>query len=199
MRKAATGLRLVRLTDREILEGMVRGDHLALEEVYNTCYPGVCRMVLQNSGTEDEAKDIFQESVLILYDKLREQADFSLDCRLATYLYAVSRRVWLKSLREKGRFAPRELLDDGGQADMNVSLDRDLELHLEKEAQFDKMEACLAQLGDPCRAVLSGFYMEGKSMQEICDDLGYTNTDSAKNQKYKCLQRLKKLYFERKG
>jgi DNA-directed RNA polymerase specialized sigma24 family protein len=57
------------------------------------------------------------------------------------------------------------------------------------------MERALNSLGEPCKSLLESFYIEKKSMDEIASLFGYTNADNAKNQKYKCLMRLKKLFF----
>jgi DNA-directed RNA polymerase specialized sigma24 family protein len=65
----------------------------------------------------------------------------------------------------------------------------------EKEQSFQQMAMALDELGEPCRSIIEGFYLNSQTMDEIRDKFGYTNTDNAKNQKYKCLQRLKKLFF----
>jgi len=57
------------------------------------------------------------------------------------------------------------------------------------------MEMALQRLGEPCRGLLEAYYLQKRNMQDIADDYGYTNADNAKNQKYKCLVRLKKLFF----
>ena len=57
------------------------------------------------------------------------------------------------------------------------------------------MDRALNSLGEPCKSLLEAFYMEKKSMDQIALIFGYTNADNAKNQKYKCLMRLKKLFF----
>ena len=57
------------------------------------------------------------------------------------------------------------------------------------------MEDAMNQLGEPCKTLLEDYYIRMQNMQDITDRFGYTNTDTAKNQKYKCLQRLKKLFF----
>jgi hypothetical protein len=57
------------------------------------------------------------------------------------------------------------------------------------------MEHAMRNLGEPCKSLLEAFYIQKKPMLEIADDFGYTNADNAKNQKYKCLMRLKKLFF----
>jgi hypothetical protein len=54
-------------------------------------------------------------------------------------------------------------------------------------------------LGEPCKTIIEEFYLNSRSMQEICEQFGYTNADNAKTQKYKCLQRLKKLFFKDGG
>jgi len=58
------------------------------------------------------------------------------------------------------------------------------------------MEHALLQLGEPCKTIIEDYYLQSKSMQDICEKFGYTNSDNAKTQKYKCLKRLKKLFFQ---
>ena len=70
------------------------------------------------------------------------------------------------------------------------------EQHNDKDIQFNKMESALQQLGEPCKTIMEDFYIKNRSMQDICEKFGYTNADNAKTQKYKCLQRLKKLFFQ---
>ena len=53
----------------------------------------------------------------------------------------------------------------------------------------------MGSLGEPCKSLLEAFYMQKKGMQEIAGIFGYTNAENAKTQKYKCLMRLKKLFF----
>ena len=57
------------------------------------------------------------------------------------------------------------------------------------------MEAAMAKVGEPCKSLLEAYYIQKKHMIEIAADFGYTNADNAKTQKYKCLVRLKKLFF----
>ena len=51
------------------------------------------------------------------------------------------------------------------------------------------------KLGEPCKSMITDIYIHDLNMNEISDKFGYTNSDNAKNQKYKCLQRLKKIFF----
>lgn len=176
-------------SDALTLKGVARGDAGSLEGLYRDYFPMILNMVVQNNGTEEEAKDIFQEAVIVLYDNVK-RSDFALTSQLKTYIYAVCRRLWLKQLGSKDR----TFRDVAAYEDV-IAVEEDLALHEEKDLQLTMMEQALDELGEPCRAIIHDFYIANMSMQEICDKFGYTNSDNAKTQKYKCLQRLKKLFF----
>ena len=146
-------------------------------------------LVLSNNGNGDDAKDIFQEGMVVLYEKSCSP-DFSLNCQIKTYLYSVCRRLWLKRLQQMNRFP--NVLD---LAVETVSVDEDLDVHEKKNQEIVDLEKSINSLGEPCKGILEAYYVEKKNMQEIAQSFGYTNPDNAKNQKYKCLMRLKKIYF----
>ncbi len=155
----------------------------------------IVHLVCSNSGTEQEAKDIYQEAVMAFYERVQQPA-FVLTCKIKTYLYAVARRLWLKKLAEKKRFSTS--LSDGHIEDVETFFgveDEMADIH-EKERRLKRMGSSLEGLGEPCRSIIEDFYVSDLSMEEISAKFGYTNADNAKNQKYKCLQRLKKLFFE---
>lgn len=77
-----------------------------------------------------------------------------------------------------------------------VAVEDDLELHEKKQHSFQIMESAMTKLGEPCKSLIEAFYIHKKPMQEIAETFGYTNSDNAKTQKYKCLVRLKKLFFQ---
>lgn len=179
------------ISDQEIVDGLSKGDSKAINKIYKIYFPLISRMIVNNSGSEDEAKDIFQEAVMVLYDKITQQK-FELSSKLGTFLYAVSRRLWLKQLTRKGNSANTSDISDFEDL---LGIEDDLERHEETELKFDQMNKALSQLGEPCQTLLKDFYIANMSMQDIRDKFGYTNTDNAKTQKYKCLQRLKKIFF----
>lgn len=179
------------ISDQEIIEGVSKGDSRAINRIYKSYFPSISRMIVNNNGSEDEAKDIFQEAVMVLYDKITQQK-FELSSKLGTFLYAVSRRLWLKQLTRKGSVASTADISDFEDL---LRVEDDLERHDEIEQRFDHMNIALSQLGEPCQTLLKDFYIANMSMQDIRDKFGYTNTDNAKTQKYKCLQRLKKIFF----
>lgn len=171
------------------MEGIRQSDERALAHLYKLYFPMISHFILSNSGTDDEAKDIYQEGVIVFYEKIKSNS-LELSCQIKTYLYSVCRRLWLKRLAEKGRYAVK--VDD---SESFLSVEEDTQHHEEQERQFGVMAEAMAQLGEPCRTLLEDFYIKMQNMQVITEKFGYTSTDTAKNQKYKCLQRLKKLFF----
>jgi RNA polymerase sigma factor (sigma-70 family) len=149
----------------------------------------IFKLIINNNGNEDDAKDIYQEGIIILHDKIKS-GDFELTSKLKTFLYSVCRRLWLKRLNQKSRFS--ENIKD---YEDHFIVEPEIANHEEKDQQFEIMGTALSQLGEPCKTIIEDFYMNNQSMQDICEKFGYTNADNAKTQKYKCLQRLKKLFF----
>jgi RNA polymerase sigma factor (sigma-70 family) len=176
--------------DEAIVAALRKGQPaLALRELYRAHYAPIMNMVCTNSGTEQEAKDVYQESLIIFYEKIR-QPHFTLTCRIGTYLYAVCRRLWLKRLAEKRRF---DIRIDAGET--VPDLEETLQHAEDSERKLEFMGKSLDGLGEPCRSIIEDFYIRDLSMETIRDKHGYTSADNAKNQKYKCLQRLKKIFF----
>ncbi|MBK0404828.1 sigma-70 family RNA polymerase sigma factor [Adhaeribacter sp. BT258] len=175
-------------TDESLIAGIRQDDDRALSYLYKLHYPMVAHFILSNSGTSDEAKDIFQEGILVFYEKIKD-GTLELTCQIKTYLYSVCRRLWLKKLAEKNRFSG--VID----SENFIGLEDEPVAPEETELKFSVMEQAMNQLGEPCRTLLEDFYLQARSMQDITEKFGYTNADNAKNQKYKCLMRLKKLFF----
>jgi RNA polymerase sigma factor (sigma-70 family) len=178
-------------TDSELIIGILNDSKYTLNQIYKSYFPMVLQLVLNNNGNEDDAKDIFQESVIVLYNKVKS-GGFELNSKLKTFIYSVCRRLWLKRLSQKSRNISGELLD----LDNVEAVEQDLAYHEEKDAQFRQMERALQLLGEPCKTIIEDYYMQNRSMLDISEKFGYTNADNAKTQKYKCLQRLKKLFFQ---
>ena len=177
-------------TDSEVVLGILNDSKDTLNKLYTSFFPMILQMVLSNSGDEDDAKDIFQESIIVLYNKVKT-GNFELNSKLKTFIYSVCYRLWLKRLKQKGKSS-----NNVDELDNLVAVENDIEHHEEKDKQFKQMDKALQFLGEPCKTIIEDYYLQNKSMQDICDKFGYTNADNAKTQKYKCLQRLKKLFFQ---
>lgn len=183
----------VHYSDQEYLLGLQTNNQKILHSLYKNHFPMILKMILNNSGTESEAKDVFQESIIVLYRNANSE-NFQLRCSVQTYLYAIAKRLWLKQLH-KGAGISKWNNEMDEENDGIHLFQSDIELHQEKENQFRQLGESLAQLGEPCRTLIEDFYIRKMDMEELAEKFGYTNSDNAKTQKYKCLQRLKKLFF----
>ncbi len=179
-------------TDKEFLEGLRSSNNEALSALYKKYFGVVLKYVLNNSGTEDEAQDIYQETVIVLYNNA-QKPEFELNCAIQTYIYSVAKRLWLKQLNKHSHvYKLSDTADDDGTL---VDVSSDVSEHQEKENNLLKMGESLEGLGEPCKTLIEDFYIKHMSMEVIAEKFGYTNADNAKNQKYKCLQRLKRSFF----
>ncbi|SDD80922.1 RNA polymerase sigma factor, sigma-70 family [Mucilaginibacter pineti] len=179
-------------TDSEIVLGILNNSEIVLKRLYTTYFPMILQLIINNNGNEDDAKDIYQEAIIVLYNKIKS-GEFELSSKLKTYIYSVCRRLWLKRLSQMNRYG-----GDIRDFEDHLPVDEELDTHNDRDIQFTKMESALQLLGEPCKTIMEDFYIHNRSMQDICERFGYTNADNAKTQKYKCLQRLKKLFFQQK-
>jgi RNA polymerase sigma factor (sigma-70 family) len=177
------------LNEKAQLEGLARNDKEIIEAIYAAHFNMVQTLIVNNSGSYDDARDVFQETMIVLYEKARS-TDFELNCQLKTFMYSVARRIWLKKLSQAQRYVP----DLEGVIE-TVPVEVELEQHDQLNTDFNMMEKAMAGLGEPCKTLLEAFYLQKRTMTDIASQFGYTNADNAKNQKYKCLARLRKIFF----
>ncbi len=181
-------------TDQDLLKDLATGNRSATEKVYVDNYPIIINWIKTNGGTEADAADIYQEAMIVLYEKAQNE-EFRLACKVGTYLFAISKNLWYKkiqSLQKQPGFLPE---DAGADESTDWAYEDDIKAHHERELHYEQLGSALDQLGEPCRSLLKAFYQYDKNMQEIAAEFGYTNPDNAKTQKYKCLNRLRKLFY----
>ncbi|HMR92578.1 MAG TPA: sigma-70 family RNA polymerase sigma factor [Chitinophagaceae bacterium] len=172
-----------------LLQGLAKNDTQAVETIYRENYGMVQSLIINNNGSADDAKDVFQETMIVLYEKTRS-GQLELHCQIKTYIYSVARRIWLKKLQQASRYA-----GDIGNPENIIPVEDDLEEHERRDREFQLMDKAISGLGEPCKSLLEAFYIKKQQMQEIAQNFGYTNAENAKTQKYKCLMRLKKIFF----
>lgn len=165
--------------EAELFSRIQKGDEKALEIIYQKYYRMMTKLVVTNSGTEDEARDVYQDALVVFWQKARS-SNFVLTSKMSTYIYSICQNLWRKELDRKKRLSNEE-------KDAAESID------MEKPEREKIIAKCLDQLGETCRKVLMYYYFDEMSMQEIADKLGFANTDTAKTKKYKCKQKLDEL------
>jgi RNA polymerase sigma factor (sigma-70 family) len=167
------------MNEKEIFERICKGDEKALEFVYQKYYRMMTKLVITNSGTEEEARDVYQDALVVFWQKATSR-NLVLTSKMSTYIYSICQNLWRKELDRKKRLSNEE-------RDTAVMVDTE---SAEREKIFAK---CIDQLGETCRKVLMFYYFEEMSMQDIADKLGFANTDTAKTKKYKCKKKLDEL------
>jgi RNA polymerase sigma factor (sigma-70 family) len=175
--------------EKLLLKGLADNDKQAIESLYKDNYAMIQSFILNNNGSHDDARDIFQEAMIVLFEKARS-GSFELSSQLKTYIYSVCRRLWLKRLNQMQRYS-----GNLGNLEETIPVEEEIESHEKRNDDFNLMENAMSKIGEPCKSLLDAYYIQKKHMQEIAADFGYTNADNAKTQKYKCLMRLKKLFF----
>jgi RNA polymerase sigma factor (sigma-70 family) len=181
----------VAFSDIELINGLRSGNNELISVLYKKYFNVVLKFIVNNSGSQEAAQDIYQETIIVLYENV-QKSEFELNCQLQTYIYSVAKRLWLKHLKKNNKtFLLKE-----EEEDELVDVRDEIDDYLNKEIEFEKMNKALNELGEPCGTLIKDFYVQRLSMDEIAEKFGYTNADNAKNQKYKCLQRLKKYFFE---
>ena len=177
------------LNEQALLKGLAQNDSKAVETLYKSHFTMIQHFVENNNGSFDDARDVFQEAMIALYEKVQLDS-FVLTCQIKTYLFSICKHLWLKRLQQMGKYSsPLSAHEE------SISIEMDMGQLEKKDAAFAIMDRALNSLGEPCKSLLEGYYLNKKGMQELASQFGYTNADNAKNQKYKCLMRLKKLFF----
>jgi RNA polymerase sigma factor (sigma-70 family) len=167
------------MTDIQILQKVKNGDESALDYLYKKNYKMMTRIIITNNGTEDEAKDIYQEAIVIFWQKARQDG-FVLTSKISTFLYSICQNLWRKELERKSKLTSE--MKDGKEYN-----------NFDQEERNNIIYQTINSLGETCKKVLTLYYFDNLSMQEIAERLGFANSDTAKTKKYKCKKELDDL------
>ena len=171
------------MKDSEILERIGQGDERILDHLYKKHFSMMLKIVLRNNGTEQEAKDIYQDALIAFWQKAAS-GKLVLTSKISTYLYSICQNLWLKELDRKSRLT-------------NETHDEEDAQHMEEEENFEIVKSCIEELGETCKSILMYYYFDGLSMTDIAEKMGFANADTAKTKKYKCKKRLDNLIKDR--
>lgn len=166
-------------TNASMIQRLKDGEREVLIELYKEHERMIRKYVLENNGTTDDAEDLLQDALVVLWQNARKP-DFELDAKISTYLFAVVRNQWLKVLEKRKR--ENTSIESIGEVPTDtVHMDR-LDLKIVRDYLND--------MGDLCRKILLMYYFDGFDMQTIADANQLANTNTAKSKKYQCLKEL---------
>jgi RNA polymerase sigma factor (sigma-70 family) len=175
-----------KLTLGQIVEGIRKRDNKVLTLIYKELFPVVRYYVMSNGGTQEDSKDVFQESIIIVFKQI-SQNSFEIKTGFEAYLYGVSRLVWLKILRNRATHE-RNLM----QIEEPENSYLPTEAMVEDELEMRLFRKHFMRLGEECQLVLR-LISEGMPYEQIAIKLGYKSEKIIRNKKYKCKEYLIKM------
>lgn len=168
--------------EESLLEGIRLHDSDTLEYIYKKFYPSVKAFVNSNSGNDDDARDIFQEAIIVIYRKVNEES-FAITCAFKTYVYAIVKNLWLKELERRRT------------GDVTLKTESDFEVAEEtleessfgdpKSERFKLYQKHFLTLSEDCQKVLRLFFAK-QSLIEISQVMGFGSEKYAKKRKFQC-------------
>jgi RNA polymerase sigma factor (sigma-70 family) len=168
--------------DTLFINGLRTGDAALLKEIYSRFFSGIRHMVQTNGGSLDDAKDIFQDALMAIY-RQSQRPDFTLTVAFYTYLYSVSRNLWLKQLRSRSTKAEVEIVDS-----MDF-MDKGLQETVTQNEQYNLYQENFRKLGEECQKLLRMF-MENRSVKELMEQMRYSSESYTKKRKFQCKEKL---------
>jgi RNA polymerase sigma factor (sigma-70 family) len=178
-------------SDQDLLEGIKNRDNKTLEFIYDQCYPMIRDLVLKQTGNQEDAQDIFQDAMVIIYNKVK-QDDLVLFCAFKTYLYSVCRRISLKYLEQRKRAG---MINREMPKPIELPVESPLEAYEEEVEKYNIFQQHLLELKEDARQLLK-LYMDNYSFKEISSIMGYKSENYAKTRKYAFKEELKKRILE---
>ena len=163
-------------------QSFINNREKSLEKIYAKAYPMVLYYVKKHQGTPDDAQDLLQDAIIIMYEKV-VHGQLTLTASVTTYIMSICKNLWKQELEKRHR--RNQKLMEGA----NLALEE-----METKTELPKLQLLhfVQQLGEKCRDILVAFYYFNRSMAAIAEEHDYRNVHTATVQKFKCLERLRK-------
>ena len=182
------------LPDTELVANLRAGKSMdeTIKAIYRNHFESLCWYIMNNSGSRQDAEDVFQEVVVSFID-LVQKDKFRGESTIKTFLFSLNRHTWLNELKRRGRALAREEKYERGQDKTELDAGHYI-ADREGKAEVTRL---VGELGETCRKILLLFYYENLSMREILETLHYENEQVVRNKKYKCLKQLEQMITEK--
>lgn len=172
--------------DKRYIEAILKGDKKGIKAIYTSFLPRITNYIKKNSGTADDAKDVFQEALIVLFKKAR-QDNFKLTSAFYTYLFGIARNIWGNRLQQAGRRPTTSIPEEKEFADVN-----EFEEVIQEEERYQLFRSKLRAMGEDCQKLLKLFFKK-VPMKEIVGLMGYSSVSYAKKRKFQCKEKLVSL------
>lgn len=170
-----------RYSDEEVILGLRRRDNHVIQYIYKENFQSISHMILNNNGSDDDAEDVFQETLIIIFKRLRENDHFELSSTFATYIYSVGRLIWLKKLRDSSRMNVTEL---------NQEMEEFLEFEEpppveDKDLRLAVYQRNLKLIPEDCQKILTLTAQDVPS-KDIAEKLGFRSDAYVRKRRHFC-------------
>jgi RNA polymerase sigma factor (sigma-70 family) len=181
----------VTLTDSSLIDSIV-GENAkkrfsAFEVLYKQNFNSIQSFVIKNHGTKDEAKDIFQDAMIIVYRNLVNKS-FKEDSKLSTYLFSICKNLWFQRIRKLK-------VVEFQSVDVAENLSENFEI---TKVDSSLLNELLDKLKSDCKQLLIAFYYERKPMRDLMEIFKLGSEQAAKTKKLRCLNGLIDLVREKR-
>jgi RNA polymerase sigma factor (sigma-70 family) len=154
--------------------------------LYKNYFEMVNRFVTNNNGTNHDAEDVFQDTMIALVAKLR-QDNFVLEASLKTYIMAIAKNVWFKKLRTTKRETEfTDIHNDKFYEEITLAIE-------EEKSYWDKLQSYIHKITEHCKGLIHDMFFKNKPIEQIQKDYGYSSIHNAQNQKHKCVEQIRKV------
>ncbi len=168
----------------EIIEGIKARDNCVLQYIYKNYYPTVHHLIVTNSGTPDDAKDIFQECIIIIFRKVKEQEHFLLNSSFKTFIYSIARHVWLKHLRDR-KYEDQKIQDQQS----FIELKEEPFKVSNEDLKMSLYQKYFKKLPEDCQNILK-LTARDIPQKEIAQALSFRSENYVKKRKHNCKEKL---------
>jgi RNA polymerase sigma factor (sigma-70 family) len=174
-----------RLTDEEILTGLKKRDNRVLQYLYKNAYNPVKQLVIHNAGSDSDAEDIFQEALIIIFKKLKDDPGFQLTSAFSTYIYSIARLIWLKHLRQI-----KKIEIDPLNRDMEERIEFEEPLPVQdKDLRMAIYQRTLLRIPEDCQKILR-LTAQDITSKEIARQLGFRSEGYVRKRRHFCKEYL---------
>ncbi|WP_028979734.1 RNA polymerase sigma factor [Sporocytophaga myxococcoides] len=173
-----------RLNDKEILKAIRTGDNESvLSNLYKDVLPHIKKYITNNSGSHEDAKDIFQDTVVIFYNQVKLNK-FDERKEIGAFMFSVARNLWINKAKRDNRLVNTTEFDDSEEEGTDVLADM---ITAEKAKAIEDI---MDRVGEECKKLLMYTIYDKISLKEIAVKMGYSSDQVAKTYSYRCRQKL---------
>ena len=178
---------MIYFSDEALLRGLKNRRTDCIRQLYRDYFPLAKSIVERNSGNIQDAEDVFQDGMVILYEKILSDS-VSLKCSLKTYFYAICKNIWMQRLDRKWRL----LYQDDFVSEPSEEYDPfSFTVHEEKLEKKRLYQEHFLDLPEDCQTIIR-MYLAQVPFREIAEKMNFKNEAYAKTRKYLCKNILRK-------